>query len=75
MITQPAIMGLRDWADSIILDLSTYGALIRLDDEDKWQEWALQFCVISGLSQKNVPYPYDFADWRSWAQRFVGVVD
>ncbi len=75
MITQPAIMGLRDWADCIVYDLSTYGALARLDDEDKWQEWALQFCVISGLSQKNVPNPFDFTDWREWGQRFVQMVD
>jgi hypothetical protein len=47
VITQPVIIGLRDWADQIVMDLSTYGALSRLDDEDKWQEWALQFCAIS----------------------------
>ena len=75
MITQPAIMGLRDWADQINMDLSTYGVLMRLDDETKWQEWGQQFCVISGLSQKNVPDPFFYTDWREWAQRFVGVVD
>ena len=75
MITQPVIIGLRDWADCVVLDLSNYGALSRLDDEDKWQEWALQFCVISGLSQKNVPDPFAFTDWRTWAQRFVQMVD
>jgi hypothetical protein len=75
VITQPAIMGLRDWADQINMDLSTYGVLMRLDDETKWQEWGQQFCVISGLSQKNVPDPFYYTDWREWAQRFVGVVD
>lgn len=75
MITQPFIIGLRDWADQIVFDLSNYGPLARLEDESRWQEWALQFCVISGLSQKNPPLPYDFADWRTWAQRFVEVVD
>ena len=75
MITQPAIMGLRDWADCIVLDLSTYGPISRLDDEDKWQDWGLQFCAISGLSQKNVPTPFAFTDWREWAQLFVGVMD
>lgn len=75
MITQPAIMGLRDWADCIVLDLSTYGPISRLDDEDKWQDWGLQFCAISGLSQKNIPTPFAFTDWREWAQRFVGVMD
>jgi len=75
VITQPAIMSLRDWADCVVYDLSTYGVLARLDDEDKWQQWALQFCVISGLSQKNVPDPFAFDDWRTWAQRFVQMVD
>jgi len=68
-------MGLRDWADQINMDPSTYGVLMRLDDETKWQEWGQQFCVISGLSQKNVPDPFYYTDWREWAQRFVGVVD
>ena len=75
MITQPVIIGLRDWADQVVFDLSSYGPLIRLDDETKWQDWGLQFCFISGLSQKNVPNPHDFADWREWAQRFVQMVD
>jgi len=75
VITQPFMIGLRDWADQIVLDLSTYGVLSRLDDEDKWQDWGLQFCAISGLSQKNVPNPFSYADWREWAQRFVQMVD
>lgn len=75
MITQPVIIGLRDWADQIVLDLDNYGPLMRLDDETKWQEWGTQFCVISGLSQKNIPNPSDFDDWRIWAQRFVQMVD
>ncbi len=75
MITQPVIIGLRDWADQVVLDLDNYGPLMRLDDETKWQEWGVQFCVISGLSQKNIPNPRDFDDWRIWAQRFVQMVD
>ena len=74
MITQPAIMGLRDWADQVNMDLSTYGVLMRLDDETKWQEWGQQFCVISGLSQKNVPDPFSYTDWREWAERFVQTI-
>lgn len=75
MITQPVIIGLRDWADQVVLDLDTYGPLARLENEDDWQQWGLQFCVISGLSQKNVPNPFAFTDWRSWAERFVQMVD
>lgn len=75
MITQPVIIGLRDWADQVVLDLDTYGPLARLENENDWQQWGLQFCVISGLSQKNVPNPFAFQDWRSWAERFVQMVD
>jgi hypothetical protein len=75
VITQPSIMGLLDWSDQVVMDLSAYGALSRLDDEDKWQEWGRQFCVISGLSQKNVPDPFAYTDWRQWAEHFVGAVD
>lgn len=75
MITQPVIIGLRDWADQIILDLDNYAPLARLENENDWQQWGLQFCVISGLSQKNVPNPFAFDDWRSWAERFVQMVD
>ena len=75
MITQPVIIGLRDWADQVVLDLDRYGPLARLDDEKDWQQWGIQFCVISGLSQKNVPNPFQFTDWRTWAERFVQMVD
>lgn len=71
MITQPVLIGLRDWADQICLDLDNFGPLSRLDDETKWQEWGLQFCVISGLSQKNIPNPYTYENWKDWAERLV----
>jgi len=75
VITQPVIIELRDWADQIILDLDNYGPLARLENEGDWRQWGLQFCVISGLSQKNIPNPFFFDDWRSWAERFVQMVD
>jgi len=75
MITQPFMMTLSDWADQIVLDLDKYGPLIRLDDPEKWQDWAIQFCVISGLSQKNTPNPYQYDDWQKWAERMVQVFD
>lgn len=74
MITLPIIIGLRDWADQVVLDLRQYGAIPQLDDEEKWQEWAISFCVISGISQKNPPNPLYFSDWREWASRFAQVM-
>lgn len=63
-------MELRDWADQMMLDLDVYGALGRLDDETQWQNWAMQFLNNTTLG-RNLPMPYDFHDWRDWAERFA----
>jgi hypothetical protein len=41
----------------------------RLDDPDKWQEWAEGlFCCADDVGQ-DVPDPYAYDDWREWAER------
>ena len=65
----PRNMRLRDWADSVILSVTDAWAFGRLDNEDEWQSWAKGFCVANGYSQRNVPDPYQFTDWREWAMR------
>lgn len=74
MITLPVIIGLRDWTDQVVLDLNVYGAIEKLEDESKWQEWAVVFCTMPGISQKNPPDPKGFTDWREWASRFAQVM-
>lgn len=69
-ITRPSFMELHDWADQMMLDLDVYGALGRLDDETQWQNWAMQFLNNTTLG-RNLPMPYDFDDWRDWAERFA----
>jgi hypothetical protein len=68
-ITLPTGLGLRDWADQISLDLDSYGAFGRLDIEENWQSWAMQFLNNTSLKE-NFPVPYQFDDWRDWAERF-----
>lgn len=68
-ITRPSYMELTDWASQIALDLDSYGAFGRLDDPTKWQDWAMQFLNNTSLG-RNFPIPYDFKDWREWAERF-----
>lgn len=68
-ITRPSGMQLSDWADQIVLDLDSYGSFGRLDDEERWQDWAMQFFNNSALG-RNFPLPYSFTDWREWAERF-----
>lgn len=68
-ITLPKHIGLLDWASQISLDLDSFGSFGRLDNEDKWQDWAMQFLNNTTLG-RNFPNPYDFQDWQEWADRF-----
>lgn len=73
-VTLPTNMALRDWADQITLDLDPYGAFGRLDHEEQWQNWAMQF--LNNLSLKeNFPVPYNFDDWKEWAERFCQTIE
>jgi hypothetical protein len=73
-VTLPSGMSLRDWADQITLDLDPYGAFGRLDIEDQWQNWAMQF--LNNLSlRENFPVPYSYDNWRDWAERFCQVLE
>ena len=69
VLTLPSYMSLQDWADQICLDLDTTGAIARLLDENAWQDWAIQFLNLLALG-RDLPNPYNFADWREWAERF-----
>jgi hypothetical protein len=62
-------MTLKDWADSVILSVTDVWSFGKLVNEDDWQSWAKAFVVANGYSQRNVPDPYMFTDWREWAQR------
>lgn len=73
-VTLPIGMRLNDWADQLSLDLDPYGAIRRLDDETKWQDWAVQFVNSTRLPQ-NAPNPYDFTNWQDWAERFCEVTN
>ena len=73
-ITLPSGLGLRDWADQISLDLDPYGAFGRLDVEDQWKNWAMQF-VNNMTLKENVPIPYAYDNWREWAERFCQALE
>ena len=65
----PRHMTLKDWADSVILSVTDVWSFGKLEDENEWQGWAKAFVVANGYSQRNMPDPYQFTDWREWAQR------
>lgn len=69
-ITRPQMLELRDWADCVCQDLDKFGLFGKLQDEARWQDWALQFFNNTTLG-RNLPDPYGFTDWREWAERFA----
>jgi hypothetical protein len=73
-VTLPSGMGLRDWADQISLDLDSFGAFGRLDIEEEWKNWAMQF-VNNMTLKENIPIPYAFDNWREWAERLCQTLE
>lgn len=69
-ITRPTNMQLLDWADCVVLDLDNYGSFGRLGSEAQWQDWGVQFLNNTTIG-RNLPNPYQFTDWREWADRMA----
>ncbi len=71
-VTRPTGMRLRDWADQMVFELDTYGPFSKLLDENKWQDWGVQFLAPLGLGGYNIANPYFFKDWQTWAEYVCG---
>ncbi len=71
----PRGMNMLAWADSTALQLDQYGSVFRLDTEDNWREWAAYVISLPVVNTSDPPQPDDFADFRDWAQRFVGAFE
>ncbi len=72
----PVNMTLRQYADALVLSVGDGYAFGRLDDESQWQTFMSGFLRASPTSQQLPPDPYQFSDWRQWAERaFVMLED
>lgn len=71
----PYQLGVREWADVMTPILETFGNIGRLDDPTAWQRWGADILSLSSLSGVILPDPYEYADWREWAVRFVQILD
>lgn len=73
-VTQPVGITLIDWANQVVLDLDRFGAFGKLNNENDWQRWAVQF-VASPSIDRMIPNPYQFKNWRDWAERFCQAIN
>lgn len=67
-------MGFVDWADSLRLTRPDLTSNYITISEDQWQDWAFNLLQNNDLIRLNAPFPYGFADWRDWAERFISAL-
>lgn len=60
-----------EWTDYMGSELSQFGLIPRLMDEERWREdWAAPVMGLAGIAAFQPPDPYSFEDWRVWADGF-----
>lgn len=69
----PVNMTLRDWADSVLLSIGDAWSVGRLDNDLEWQTWGIG--LLRAFSQRNLPNPYEFDDWRLWAEHVYPMLE
>ena len=65
----PENMDILRWTDVTGLNLSGYGVSPRLDDPRDWQAWGASLLNNPSIRGIALPDPYQFSDWRRWADR------
>lgn len=73
----PVGLGVVEWADKmtpVIINNGSGGSIGRLDDPDDWQNWARGVILSNTNWQSTAPNPYQFNDWRHWADRFLQIM-
>lgn len=70
MIIDPRGLTAIEWTDYMADELDGYSRPPKLDDESKWQGWALTVIQSPRIAAFNPPEPFGYADWSEWAMRF-----
>jgi hypothetical protein len=75
MSVNPIGMTLLNWADAVILTTNDAWAFGKLNNEADWQTWATGFVRASPFTQRTLPDPFQFRDWREWAMRVYPMLE
>ncbi len=75
MIIHPQQLNAAGWADSMAYLLSGGTPIMKLEDPEKWREWALNLSGQPNFIGQNVPNPHAFESWRDWAERLFETVE
>lgn len=72
-VIYPERISLTDWADNLLADYY-FEDLPKLQDENKWQEWAAKVAGTGSFLAASVPSPISkdtdikFKKWEDWAK-------
>jgi hypothetical protein len=66
----PVQMSVMEWAEAMILPLSSKIVCPRLLNGDQWRDWGNKLIQFPAIAAYNPPQPEKFNDWREWAYQF-----
>lgn len=76
MILIPTGMTVIEWTDAMsLLIRQDNTSSMKLEDPERWRDWASNVNGEPDLVGQNTPDPYQFEDWRDWAMRFNQTVE
>lgn len=70
----PVNMTVIEWADQMTQSVDKYSDVMKLQNPDDWQFWALSVILSNEQWEASVPNPFSYTDWREWAELFIGNV-
>lgn len=70
----PVNMTVIEWADQMTNEVSQFGDIIKLENPEDWQFWALSVILSNEQWEAVIPNPFNYTDWREWAELFIGNV-
>lgn len=68
-LISPQGMSAVEWIDAMSDRLWTLGAIPRVSREEDWREWGAALLSLPSIHGILLPDPYQFDDWRRWAER------
>lgn len=71
-LISPNTMTVKQWTDAMADRLWIFGSIPRVDHDDDWKKWGAVLLGLVSIHGINVPDPYQFSDWRRWAERVIG---
>jgi len=58
------------WTGQMVLSLSAYGNIPRLDNAALWRHWANTVVILPAIAAVGAPRPDNFEHWEAWAAAF-----